>query len=448
MIATGLPNLPKKLPGRNWLIFWGVLFSFTAAKTYDSRQKKLVQKKWCDLVAHVAQQKLDVRELPRKMTVFLSASPGDGIGPSRQYFKDYIKPILVAAAMDYDVVEGRKEGDVRYGTAEQIRRLRRKKGETGVEEQEVDTAMAIDLMRERLQLTPEAGVKGDLVLGRHTWKEYVRGLHEGWLGPLDAPPEPEPIAEPSPIHPPTEPRTDDPAATTSAEAVESTLADQDKPTEEKKEDKKEDKKKTYPPPSYLPILEYASSPLSPHTPIVFEPSEAIHQQHLLGFLKTPQRIFNWLNRRSLQEQIGRQVAAVVLANYRPYQHEDSFAMPSAGADDGSLLATKSVENDFHSSPLQTGATYEQQSLLKEEEPHWHKSVRQPPKDLTKEQILVKDIVFDPRIAQRMRKFELDSEDEGRANRIAAGDESAKWAVPVQDLHQLKPIISAEEDSMS
>lgn len=123
-------------------------------------------------------------------------------------------------------------------------------------------------------------------------------------------------------------------------------------------------------------------------------------------------------------------------------------MPSASADDDSLLATKSVENDFHSSPLQTGATYEQQSLLKEEEPHWHKSVRQPPKDLTKEQILVKDIVFDPRIAQRMRKFELDSEDEGRANRIAAGDESAKWAVPVQDLHQLKPIISAEEDSMS
>jgi hypothetical protein len=35
-------------------------------------------------------------------------------------------------------------------------------------------------------LTDEPGPKGDLVIGRHTWKEYIRGLHEGWLGPLDA----------------------------------------------------------------------------------------------------------------------------------------------------------------------------------------------------------------------------------------------------------------------
>lgn len=440
-MRAGLPNLPKKLPSRNWLIFWSVFFSFSAAKVYDSRQKKLSQQKWCDLVAHIAQKKLDVKELPRKMTVFLSASPGDGIGPSRQYFKDYIKPILVAAAMDYDVVEGRKEGDVRYGTAEQIRRLRRKKGETGTEEPEIDTAMAIEFMRDRLQLQQEPGVKGDLVLGRHTWKEYIRGLHEGWLGPLDAPPEP--ISEPSPIHPPTEPRTENPEATTSPDTAEANLADQDKPPEEKKEEKK----KTYPPPSYLPISEYSSSPLSPHAPIVFEPSEPIHQQHLLGFLKTPQRIYNWLNRRSLQEQIGRQVAAIVLGASRPYQSDESFALPTSNGDESTALATRSPENDLNS-PLQTNASYEQQSFLVQEEPYWHKSIRQPPKDTTKEQILVKDIVFDSRIAQRMRKFELDSEQEERANRIAAGDESAKWAIPIQDLHQQKPIISADEDSMS
>lgn len=450
-METGLPNLPKKLPGRNWLIFWGVLFTFTAAKTYDSRQKKLVQKKWCDLVAHIAQQKLDVKELPRKMNVFLSASPGDGIGPSRQYFKDYVKPILVAAAMDYDVIEGRKEGDVRYGTAEQIRRLRRKKGEQGVEELEMDTAMAIDLMRDRLQLQQEPGVKGDLVLGRHTWKEYIRGLHEGWLGPLDAPPEP--IPEVSPIHPPPELRTEDPEASTSPAVAESNPADQDKPLEEKKEDekteeekKKDEKKKIYPPPSYLPIAEYSSSPLSPHIPSILEPSEPIHQQHLLGFLKTPQRIYNWLNRRSLQDQIGRQTAAIVLANYRPYQHDESFAL--ANSDEPTPIATRSPENDLDSVPLQTHASYEQQSLLVEEERYWHKSARQPPKDPTKEQIWIKDTVFDPRIAQRMRKFELDPEQEERANKIAAGDESAKWAIPAQDLRQLKPIISADEDSMS
>ena len=436
------------------MIFWGVLLSLTAAKTYDTRETKKAQQKWCDLVGHLAQEKLDVRQMPRKLTVFLSAAPGDGIGSSRQYFKDYVKPILVAASMDYEVIEGRKEGDVRYGTAEQIRRLRRKKGEQGETEEEMDTAMAIDLMRERMMVEPEPGVKGDLVLGRHTWKEYIRGIHEGWLGPLDEPPKP--VLEPSPIHPPTEPRTESPEATTSPEVVEQSLADQGKPLEEKKEEEKkeeekkeEEKKKPYPPPAYLSIQEYSLAPLSPHIPTTLEPSEPVHMQHLLGFLKTPQRIYNWLNRRSLQDQIGRQTASIVLANYRPYQQNETFASPSQ-LDDTPPLATRAPENDLSSSsPIQTSATHEQQSLLVEEEPYWHKSVRKPATtDDKKERVWMNDIVLDPRIAERMRRFELDPEQEERATRIAAGDESAKWAVPVQDLRQLKPILGNDEgDSM-
>lgn len=455
LILQGLPNLPKKLPSRNWLIFWSVLFSFTAAKTYDTRQKKAAQKKWCDLVAHIAQEKIDTRQLPRKLTVFLSATPGDSIGPSRQYFKDYVKPILVAAAMDYEVIEGRKEGDVRYGTAEYIRRLRRKKGEQGATEvqPEMDAAMAIDLMRERMFVEPEPGVRGDLVLGRHTWKEYIRGIHEGWLGPLDEPPEPVPelalTPEPSLTPPPTESKPDNSETTASPETIESS-SEAAKPAEEKKEEEK--KKKPYPPPAYLPIQEYSAAPLSPHTPTLLEPSEAIYQQHLLGFLKTPQRIYNWLNRRSLQDQIGRQTAAIVLASYRPYSNDESFAFPSADStsSDSSPLATKAPENDLtDSSPIQTSSTYEQQSLLTEEEPYWHKSVRKPRSaDDKVERVWNDDIVLDPRIAQRMRRFELDSEQEERASRIGAGLE-AGWAVPVQDLRQQKPIIGdLDQDSMA
>lgn len=454
MMFMGLPNLPKKLPSRNWLIFWSVLFSFTAAKTYDSRQKKAAQKKWCDLVAHISQEKLGTSQLPRKLTVFLSAVPGDSIGPSRQYFKDYIKPILVAASMDYEVIEGRKEGDVRYGTAEQIRRLRRKKGEQGAsdEQPEMDAAMAIDLMRERMLVQPEPGVRGDLVLGRHTWKEYIRGIHEGWLGPLDEPPEP--VPEPSIISPTSDLKTDNSEAPASSETIESST-EEPKPTEEAKEEKKEEKKKPYPPPAYLTINEYSVASLSPHIPTLLEPSEAIYQQHLLGFLKTPQRIYNWLNRRSLQDQIGRQVAAVVLASYRPYQHEESFASPSFISDnatpsDSSSLATKAPENDLSdSTPVQTSATHEQQSLLTQEEVYWHKSVHRPKSAEDKsERLWNSEIVLDPRIAQRMRRFELDPEQEERAGRIGAGLE-AGWAVPVQDLRQQKTIVGdLDQDSMA
>lgn len=437
--------MPKKLPSRNWMIFLTIVASFTAAKTYDSRRTKAERQKWCDLVAHISQQKLDVKQMPRKLTVFLGAPPGDGIGSSRTYFKEYIKPILVAASMDYEVIEGRKEGDVRYGTAEHIRRLRRRKGEKSETEPEMDTAMAIDLMRERMQLQPEAGVKGDLILGRHTWKEYIRGIHEGWLGPLDEPPEP--MAEPSPIHLATESRTDDPESTLPLESSEQNTINQEKSEDKKDDEKKEDekKKKPYPPPAYLSIQHYPGAPLSPHIPTMLEPSEPIHQQHLLGFLKTPQRIYNWLNRRFLQDQIGRQTAAIVLANYRPYHHNESFATPDL---DSTPVATKAPESDaLDTLPLQTSSVYEQQSLLTEEEQYWHKSIRKAKPDDTKESIWMADIAIDPRIGDRMRRFEVDPEQEERAQRIAAGDEEAKWAVPVQDLRSRMPILSADDDSM-
>lgn len=198
--------------------------------------------------------------MPRKLTIFLSAPPGDGIRPSREFFKEYVKPVLVAAALDYDVIEGRKEGDVRYGTAEQIRRLRRSKGEKGLEpteeEQPPDTETIVQNIRHGMSITSEPGVRGDLVLGRHTWKEYIRGLNEGWLGPVEEPlPPPEPFSEPSLLHPPTETQTDDAVAATEA------LPEPEKKEEEDKREEKRKRRKsrrhlyhTFPSNSILPRL--------------------------------------------------------------------------------------------------------------------------------------------------------------------------------------------------
>lgn len=60
-----------------------------------------------------------------------SAPPGDGLRAAREHFHEYVKPILVAGAVDWEVIEGRKEGDVRAGLAAKIRRLRRRNGEKG-----------------------------------------------------------------------------------------------------------------------------------------------------------------------------------------------------------------------------------------------------------------------------------------------------------------------------
>ena len=364
--------------------------------------------------------------------------------PSRDYFRQYIKPVLVAAAIDYDVIEGRREGEVRYGTAEQIRRLRRKRGETSKQQEEPDVETAIETVREKMQIKEEPGIKGDLVLGRHTWKEYVRGLHEGWLGPIDAPEPPSPEKE-TPETPPT--------------AVDGTQADEQKPEEKKPEEPAKP-----PPKTPIPFILTTSYPLSdpaPTMPSSFEPSLPLYQQHLLGFLKTPQRIYNFLNRRHLQDQLGRETAAIVLAANRPYHQSENLVSDLSDTDGLPPVATLAPESDQQSptqqSPqlsisdpasratLQTASHWEQQTILGIEEATWHKSMRKPKTvdDGTAESVWRDSVVLDPRIAQRMRKFELAPEEDERAARIGAGQETGKARV-IEDLRS-KPVIVGNVD---
>ena len=430
------------------MIFLSVTGSFAAAVIYDRREKKKAQKKWCDLVAHVAQHPLDIKTMPRKLTVFISGPPGDSIRVSRDYFKEYIKPILVAAAMDYDIIEGRKEGDVRYGTAEQIRRFRRTKGERGDRPvaEEPDTEQIVSALREKAGIRSEPGVRGDLVIGRHTWKEYIRGLHEGWLGPLDEPlpPPAAPAAEP-PVHiiPPDE-----------APPLQDTKTDgtgnDDNPLETAEEAKKkeEEKKPPFPPASYLSIPAYSASPLTSTIPQTLEPSAPLPQPHLLGFLKTPIRIYRFLNRRHLADDIGRQTAAIVLAASRPYTQSESFASTSSRETTSDLdaspanLATRTPENNV-AAVVQTSQTWEQQVVLQEEEPTWHKSIRKPTKD-DSERVWLDGVVLDVRIAERMRKFELDPAEEDRARRIGEGKEKGR-AREMDDLRSVEVKLPDGED---
>ena len=398
-------------------------------------------------MAHIAQEPLPVNQMRRKISIFLSAPPGDGIRPTRDYFKQYVKPILTAAAVDYDVIEGRKEGDVRYGTAEQIRRFRRKKGEKGNTEstEQPDLQQALDMLREKVGIRPEPGLRGDLVIGRHTWKEYIRGLHEGWLGPLDEPQPP--LPEPSPTHPPVDSPL--PAIPESDDASPDAVSPPDGPRKDAAEDEKEEKKPPSPPYAYLSTTAYSTSPISPAIPQTLEPSAPIPHLHLLGFLKTPIRIYNYLNQRKLADDVGRQTAAIVLAAQRPYQQSEAFvSTSSSGSDlDAIPVATRTPESDAaENAVVQTSRNWQQQSVLVEEESTWHKSARKPRKD-DLERVWLDDIVVDPRIAERMCRFVLDPEEEARAQRIGTGSEKGR-AVPVEDLEQLKPIVEPREDQQS
>lgn len=426
------------------MIFLTVTGSFAAAVIYDRREKKRVQQKWSNLVAHISQEALPVEQMRRKLTVFLAAPPGDGLRVARDYFKEYVKPVLVSAAVDYEVIEGRKEGDIRAGLAEKIRKQRRKAGEptAAIEEPSVQTAIAET--RERLGITDEPGPKGDLIIGRHTWKEYIRGLHEGWLGPIDPP---QPPSEPVPID--TESMRDpaDPPTASSSEH-----GDEPTPVIEEEDDKKkaqgkdeEPSKPAGPTPAYIFPADYSSRALAVSIPATFEGSTPVPFPHLLGFLNTPIRIYRYLNQRHLADQVGREVAALVLASYsRPYR-DGAY---SADSDLGSLhhgFASEASPTSTSTDPFYSSSElHEQQTLLEHEEGEWHKSIRKqgatlkaekeqaqtspslsPTKTKITEREWLDDVVLDPRIAVRMRRYELSPEEESRAKRIAEGQE---WVI--------------------
>ncbi|CAO2650732.1 Nn.00g020240.m01.CDS01 [Neocucurbitaria sp. VM-36] len=403
----GLPNFRFKLPSRNWMIFLSITGSWTAAVMYDRREKKRIQKKWARVVEHIAKEPLDTQQLPRKLTVFVSAPPADGLVPARDHFHEYVKPILVAAALDWDAIEGRREGDIRAGLAERIRKLRKKQGEASEEPIEEGIEELLEATRQRAGVREWAGPRGDIVIGRHTWKEYVRGLHEGWLGPLDAPTLPAEAIEaptatitqaPGATPEPTDEATAPPVATDDASPTATPDSPKTDEAEKPKEEESKPKKKKQPPP-FITTAEYENATLSRNCPQALGPAAIIPFPHLLGFFNFPIRMYRFLNRRQAADVIGRETAAAVLGAYRPFETSGD-----------ALIAS---EEDGHSN-----TQWEQQRLLKHEEPDWHKTARKRDEDDKKERVWLDDMVLDPRIAERMRRFALDAEVEERAKSMS------------------------------
>ncbi|PHH74935.1 hypothetical protein CDD80_2746 [Ophiocordyceps camponoti-rufipedis] len=361
----GLPSLPSKLPSRNWLIFWALTGSLASAIIYDRRQKKRATARWRRAVEPLSRQPISgASQLPRKLTVYLEAPPGDGLRAAQDHFIEYVKPVLAASGLDWEFVQGRQQGDVRAAVAARVRRERMPLEGRGDEVLETEEGM-IEAMRTRMRVPRYEGIQGDIIVGRHTWKEYIRGLHEGWLGPLDPPPLP-------PSNPIVEEAT---------EANSST----EEPTKEKKPSRP-----LQPRPHNKP-QDYNTATMPSYAPSEFPPATALPFPHRLGFRHTLVRVSRFLNRRKLADEIGRDVAAVCWAATREW------------------------------------AEQEQQTALAHEESDWPKSVWKVDDDdeADKERIWASPLVVDPRLGHRMRRFEIRPEDELRASAIVVPEEDVE-----------------------
>jgi import inner membrane translocase subunit TIM54 len=369
----GLPNLRAKLPSRNWTIFLTLCTAIGGSVYYDRHHTNKTKQKWINLVSHLAERPLAPMELPRKVTIYLCAPPGDSLQVAREHFRDYIKPVLNAAAVDFDVVEGKKMGELRHKVAENIRKERRGDPKGPVEE-----------VRERNGIAyKEEG--GAVVVGRAAWKEYLRGLQEGWLGPLEAPP-----SEEKPIPEAAAPVVEGIDALV-AEKTEAEIKEEAKKAEEDKEkaDEEAARKKNAIPEPLLRVEDFEKAELPKSMPAVFEPAAIISFPHILGFLNTPTRMVRYFNKRKMADEVCREAAAVALGIHRPFITEPER--------EGTMSTPEEVEEG-----LKATKVLGEVDALAHEEKDWLKKVWEEEKYQGGE--WPSPITVDSRILSRLRKF--------------------------------------------
>lgn len=235
--ALGIKRL--RLPSRNWMIFWALVGTLGGGVAYDKYRQNEIRKKWMAKTEIFSESKMDVRERPRKIRVYVVPPPSDYLQEGLKYFRKFIKPILNSSAIDFEIYTEERQGDIRYHVAEEIRKLRRAKLGIDDESKESEpkqetkqmgistsplssfkptekldedghpykavadlynpgTLLGVNfrqgehdkVISEDSQVLDQRDAGGIICVGRGAFKEYMNGLHEGLLGPLTAPPQP------------------------------------------------------------------------------------------------------------------------------------------------------------------------------------------------------------------------------------------------------------------
>ncbi|QLL33886.1 hypothetical protein HG536_0F02110 [Torulaspora globosa] len=381
----GIPAL--RLPSRNWMIFWSVVTASVSGIAYDKYKQKQIRSHYKAAVKPLSSGSLDVNRKPRKITVFIAPPPGDYLDTSLKVWKRYVKPILYYAGLDYEVIEEEKQGFIRTEVANRIRELRRQlrqaQSQNSSQEKEELTAVQggddefnAELAKQFKSdfdyrdvmgifynaqkptvvyedaLNPDPSFAGGVIcLGRGAYKEYITGLHEGLLGPLDPP-------EASTDLPENEKAEQDKISserdgqTANAETNDELNGEQESgsgKSEETEEDKKTGSNNALKPfisPDEYSDVEFPVELSAAHNdPYIRDPATQVpflfHQAvlmipvpNLIGFLNIPERIYRFYQKRYYAQAVSSAVADMVnQKDIRPFEHPQDLALGEEEEDD-------------------------------------------------------------------------------------------------------------------
>lgn len=226
MRALGIPSfikLTNKLPSRNWLIFLSLITGTVSAYFYDQHEIKKIRGEYMDLAEKMSAnfgKDIPTNTKLRKVKVVIAPLPDDYLESSLKTWRRYIKPILVSGGLDYEMILGDQQGKIREKIADTLREERKnilefEKKDELTEEQKIpepveEESLVDKVLNKKYDLKDVLGVfykneklkhekvvyedalqkdltkvGGVLCIGRGAYKEYLNGLQEGLLGPLE-----------------------------------------------------------------------------------------------------------------------------------------------------------------------------------------------------------------------------------------------------------------------
>ncbi|SPO42099.1 related to TIM54 (component of the mitochondrial TIM22 translocase) [Pseudozyma flocculosa] len=187
-VPRGVLTWKPRLPSRNWSIFLVTVGTLSYLYYDDRKQCRQIRRDYCDKVSHLAHESMRTNDWPRKVVVYTTKSPGDDdYDQALRYFKKYVKPILVAAAVDWEVTNGTKHGGLARELQARFQERRRKL--LGLEPWDA-TASDPNMPHSPFALTPQQQLQreidgGIVLVGRPALKEWAWALKNGWGTPLE-----------------------------------------------------------------------------------------------------------------------------------------------------------------------------------------------------------------------------------------------------------------------
>ncbi|KAH3900577.1 Tim22-complex subunit TIM54 SCDLUD_003569 [Saccharomycodes ludwigii] len=376
--AMGIPNF--KLPNKKWMSFWTFLGGAVGLWLYDRNEQKQIRSKYCQLVEKYGLAKIPPNVTSRKLTVYITPPPNDYLSTSMKVWRRYIKPIFYTAGLDYDVFTGERQGSIRIEVSGKIRELRRKiiandkklyelqqkkrlesswkyrisriwqngllpqhkKSTTELEEDPIQQKLMAQKYKDEFDYKNLLGVYyqndnlkkleffnedskveyvvlagGVVCLGRGAYKEYIQGVHEGLLGPINTP---------EFVTKDIEVRKE--AWREEQKKLSGQNADDAAPIDESEMPK-------FIPKPFISPENYATEgklpgelvdktrALGSNIPFVFrQPILEIPHPKVVGFLNIPRRIYRFYTKRYEVETFCREAASVVLQKTHPFTEKD------------------------------------------------------------------------------------------------------------------------------